>query len=477
MNIAGQVRLLTDDQMYTIHEKACELLSKKGMVFESEASLEVFKKYGMRVNGSTVYLDRETVERCVELAPSTFLLEALDPDKSVMVGEGLLIHPAGGEVGIADFKGKRRAPTLKDFADVQKLYQACKSVDIAGFQPLSPMDVPDRVKGLYCTFESMKNCNKPILSPMELETIQKKKEVLKLFDIAYGKEGYIQDHYLTWHAVCPNSPYVYSDFACEGIHVYAEHNQPVIIVSAPMSGITSPIYLLSTVILSIAEELAGLVLAQLIKPGVPVVLSASQTYGYLKYATWECASPDSALMLAAVVQMCREFYKLPARAQTGVTSSKTVDYQAGMETMQSLLYTALAGVNLTSQSVGTLANLLTVSLEKTVLDDELVSRVQHLLAGWIFDKEQMGLEELFSALPGEDFLMSDATIMHMRDYWSPTVSDWNNQDDWVSQGERDVMEHAHERVVQILEEAPESLLEPSQEQAMRDYIKTVEASV
>ena len=476
MNIAGQVRLLTDEHMDTIHEKACELLSKKGIVFESEASLEVFKQHGMKVEGSTVFLDKQTVEKCVEQTPSSFVLEAMDADRSVVVGEGLLIHPAGGEVAIADYKGPRRAPLMKDFANLQKLYQACDSIHIAGFQPLSPTDVPDRLKGLYCTFESMKHSSKPILSPMELETIQKKEEVLKLFDVAYGTEGYLKDHYLTWHAVCPNSPYIYSDFACEGIHVYAEQNQPVIIVSAPMSGITSPVYLLSTVILSIAEELAGLVLAQLIQPGVPVVLSASQTYGYLKYATWECASPDSSLMLAAVIQMCREYYKLPARAQTGVTSSKTVDYQAGMETMQSLLYTALAGVNLTSQSVGTLGNLLTSSLEKTVLDDELVSRVQHLLTGWVFNEEQMGIEELLEASPGEDFLMSDATIMRMRDYWTPTVSDWNNTDDWTKLGEKDVVEHAHVRVEQILGEAPESLLESEQEKAMLDYIKSVETS-
>ena len=72
---------------------------------------------------------------------------------------------------------------------------------------------------------------------------------------------------MTWHAVCPNSPLYYSEFACEGIEVYAAWNQPVSIVSAPMSGITSPVFLYSTVALQNAEQLAGLVYAQLINPG------------------------------------------------------------------------------------------------------------------------------------------------------------------------------------------------------------------
>ena len=114
---------------------------------------------------------------------------------------------------------------------------------------------------------------------MELDTVVQKEECLKLFEIAYGKDGYLDNHYVTWHAVCPNSPLFYSDFACEGIKVYAERNQPVLVVSAPMTGITSPIYLYSTVVLQIAEILAGLVLAQLYRPGVPVIPSASLTYG------------------------------------------------------------------------------------------------------------------------------------------------------------------------------------------------------
>ncbi|MDR2957483.1 MAG: trimethylamine methyltransferase family protein, partial [Coriobacteriales bacterium] len=279
--------------------------------------------------------------------------------------------------------------------------------------------------------------------------------------------------YFTWHAVCPNTPYFYSEFACDGIKVYAEHNQPICIVSAPMSGITSPIFLLSTLILTIAEDLAGLVLSQLIQPGVPVILSASLTYGYMRTASWECASPDTSLMLASSIQMLKHYYKLPARAQTGVTSSKIIDYQAGMETMQSFLFSALAGVNLTSQTVGTLANLMTSSLEKTVLDDELISRVRWLVNGMQFNEEQLGMEDLMNAEPNADFLTADSTLEHFKDYWEPTISDWTSIDEWESHGERDVVSHAHDRVVAILGNAPASLLDAEQERDITNYINSI----
>ena len=97
-------------------------------------------------------------------------------------------------------------------------------------------------------------------------------------------------------------------------------------------------------------------------------------------------------MLIAATQMYKDYYHLPARAQTGVTSSKAIDYQAGMETMQSFILTALAGVTLTSQSVGTLENLMCTSFEKTVLDDELIGRVQHILKGMETTEETLALD-------------------------------------------------------------------------------------
>lgn len=474
MLLSGQLKVLSFDDMEAVHEKILQLLETKGMVFASAETLETFRVHGAKVEDRTVFLPREMVQEALSLCPSTFLLEGLDQAYNVTVGEGLLIHPAGGEVYVKDYDAPRRAPLLKDFADLQKLYQYCENIDIGGYQPLSPSDVPERVKGLYCMEESFCHCTKPLLNPMELDTVMQKEECIGIYNAYYGTENYTDNHYVTWHAVCPNSPWFYSDFACEGIRVYAEHNQPVTIVSAPMTGITSPVHLLSAVVLSLAEMIAGLVYAQLLRPGVPVVLSASLTYGNLRYASWECASPDTALMLGATVQMFRDFYHLPARAQTGVTSSKCIDYQAGAETMQSFLLTALSGVHLTSQSAGTLGNLMISSLEKTVLDDETIGRVRHILKGMNTEEAAFGMKELLAAEPCTDFLTEPSTLEHFRDGWQPVVSDWQSVDGWEESGSQDVLETAHNRVKEILSGAPECQIDEARKTAVREYIRCIE---
>lgn len=474
MKLAGQVKVLTENEEQLVHEKALKILAEKGVVFQSDAAVETFRKNGAKVLDHTVFIPKNMVEKALAQCPKTFVLEGMNPAKNVVIGEGLAIHPDGGEVFVRDYDGTRRTATLKDFSELQKVYHACENMDICGYQPVSPGDVSKRVMGLYCIYESMKNSDKPILSPMELETIAEKEECLKLFDVAYGKEGYVREHYLTWHIATPNSPLFYSEFACEGIRIFAEYNQPITLVSAPMNGITAPVYMFSTVILDVVETLAGLTYAQLVKPGVPMVTSSTLTSGNLRYASWECASPDSALMLGAVVQMYRDFYQLPTRSQTGVTSSKTVDFQAGMESMQSFLFTALAGVNVTSNSVGSLSNLMTTSLDKVVLADEMISRVRFILDGMKTDEEQMGMKEIMECRPCQDFLTVDSTIVHARDGWQPTVSDWRPSEAWEADGCKDVLETAHEKVQQILADAPETLLDAEQEKDIKQFIKSIE---
>lgn len=475
MSVAGQLKQLTPDQMQEVHEKACQILTEKGMVFEADHTIEVFKAHGFKVEGHTVYITKDDVEKAVAQVPREWTLHGVDPAKNVRIAKdaGLIIHPEGGEVSVQDYKGKRRMPNFRDFEELQMLYQVLENVNIAGYQPVGPLDKPARSRGLWCLYGSWKHADKPVLPPMEPDTIQKMEEVMRMYEIVHGKD-FVYNNYVAWQCLCPNSPWFYSNYACDCIKVYAEHNQPVLIVSAPMSGITSPVFLLSTVVLALAEDLAGLVLAQLIKPGLPVICSASLTYGYMRSASWECASPDTALMLATHVQMQREFYGLPSRAQTGVTSSKTADYQAGMETMQSLLYTALAGVNITSQTVGSLANLLTSSLVKTVLDDELIGHVRWLMKGIDYNEEQFGMEDLMAAEPNADFLTNDSTIEHFRDFYEPTVSDWTNPDEWEAMGSRDVSERAHDRVQEILAAAPESIISDELDKELVGYIQKIE---
>jgi trimethylamine--corrinoid protein Co-methyltransferase len=473
MPVNYKIEVITQEDCIKVHEASLKILQETGVEFHGEEALKIFKEHGAKVEGKTVYFPRKLVEDSLKKCPSKFKLRARNDKRSVIVGEGLLVHPPGGEIFITDMDNGRRNGTINDFVNLQKLFQACDDIDIAGYEPIGPQDIEQRFRGVHMAYESIKNSDKPLLAPMELDDTQQKREVLEMMELSFGKKGFLKENYVTYHAVCPNSPLTYSNYACDGIIEFARWNQPVNIVPAPMSGITGPVSILGTTVLQNAELLAGLVLAQLVCPGVPVIPSASSTFGNLRLATWECACPETALLVVACLQMIK-FYNLPARGQVGITSSKLVNYQAGIEEMQSLLFTALAGVQLTSQSVGTLENLLTTSYEKFMIDTEVIGRVRRILKGIDTSDKALSVDLIQEIGHQAGYLWHKNTVEQCRAAWQPTLSDWNSYDQWQQNGSEDIVVTANKKYKKILDNAPDSLIDDQLDKDLKDYIKMVE---
>ncbi len=473
MNWYAKPKFFSEEQMQRVHESSLEILSEKGVLLRSEKARNILADKGCKVDGQIVYIPKSLVEESLKNVPQTFRVDAINPEHSVTIGGDLIIHPCGGEVFLKDADGMRHnSTTIQNFSDLQKIYQALPNMNMTGYQPISPDDVPIKTRGLHCLYETMLYTDKPWLSPMDYVSGADKHRELEMYEIVYGKD-YLKDHYLTWSIVTPESPLTFSEFSCESIIEYAESNQPVALVSAPMSGISGPIHLLGTIVLANTETLAGLVLAQCVRSGIPVLPSASLVYGNMKLATWECSSPDSTLLLSGAVQMYKDFYHLPARAQTGVTSSKAVDYQAGYETMQSLLTTALLDVDVTSQSEGSLENLMTLSFEKTVIDDEIVDRVKRIIAGIRFDDETLSVDLIKEVKHGEAFLTHKSTLKHFRKGWQPVISDWDKYDVWNAKDPKEIEAKAAARVQEILGSA-KPLLSEDTIKDLKDYIAKYE---
>jgi trimethylamine--corrinoid protein Co-methyltransferase len=57
--------------------------------------------------------------------------------------------------------------------------------------------------------------------------------------------------------------------------------------------------------------------------------------------------------------------------------------------------------------------------------------------------------------------------------WLPSVSDWNTYEDWEKAGLEDVAVRANKQYKEILEQAPERLIEPEVDKALTNYIKRV----
>lgn len=471
MALISRMEVISKEDYQRIHDASLKILRETGVVFHCAEALEIFKKHGARVEGEIVYFSADMVEKALETCPSTFRWKARNDDHSVTVGEGLLIQPNVGPVYIEDLDRGRRPATLEDYANLMKLCQASDVVQLNGSIPVDPSDVDANKKYIYMMYEMLKHTDKPIIGACTDGT--QVRQMLDMAEIALGQKGCLHEGHYVGVLVNSLSPLAYAPDTLETIIEYAKRNQVILLAPCIMAGVSGPISLLGTAVLQNVELLAGIVLTQLVNPGTPVVYATASTVGYMKSASFAAGSPEAMLINTPNIQMGREFYHLPTRTMCGVNHSKSLDCQAGYETMQSLMMGMMSGANIFVQCMGVLDAIFVTSYEKFIIDEELVRRVKRISEGIDTSDAALAVDVIQEVGHKGTYLTHPSTFEHFRDIWTPTISDWESYDDWKAAGSEDVVVKANRKYKEIISNAPESLLDPELDKELRAYMQKV----
>lgn len=299
----------------------------------------------------------------------------------------------------------------------------------------------------------------------------KVRQILDMVEIAMGQNGFLDKDHCVGVGVDPLSPLAYDCAACETIIEFAKRKQIIWFTAAIMAGFSGPISLIGTVTQQNAEILAGIILAQLVNPGNPVIYSNGSTVANMKNGKFVTGSPEMMLIQLAGLQMGLDYYHFPSRSMCGMTDSKTIDYQAGCETIQSLMLGVLGGAHWIFESLGVLDAIMTTSYEKLMIDLEIVNRVIRIREGMDTSAKERALEVIQKVGHEGAYITHADTLNHFRERWLPSLSDWNTFEDWEKAGSEDIAVRANKKFKEILEETPENLVEPEVDKALKDYMQ------
>jgi len=472
MRMQSRLNVISKPDMQWIHAASLKILAETGIVFHSEEALTICRNHGAKVSGKTVCFPKKLVRQVLESAPNTFRWKARNDEQSVTVGdpqEKLLLQPNSGPVFIQDLDQGRRKATLKDFANIIKLCQASDIVSLVGSFPVDPGDLNPDQKHLYMMYEILKNTDKPLIG---FETGGPKiRQTLDMVAIAMGQKDFLREHHCVGVAACPLSPLSYEPSSCETIIEFAKQNQVIFFTAAIMAGFSGPISLFGTTILHNAEVLAGITLAQLVNPGNPVVYSIGSTVANMQNGNFITGSPEMMLIHLAAMQMGLEYYHLPTRSMCGMTDSKIIDCQAGYETMQNLMAGILGGAHMIFECLGVLDAIMTTSYEKLMIDLEIISRVMRIREGLDTTGKEQALKIIQEIGHESTYISHTDTLTGFRNRWLPTLSEWETYEDWQASGSQDVAVRANRQYKEILEKAPQSLIDPEVDKALQAYIR------
>ncbi len=470
MNLKTKIEVVSKSDLDRLHEKSLKVLSETGVVFHNDYALAVFKENGLKVDGKTVFFSKQDVEKALALCPSTFEWQGRNTANTITLGKGYHVQPPAGCVYVEDLDQGRRLGTIRDFVNLQKLYQNSPVVHIAGGLPIDPSDIVSEHRPLHMIYQSIKHTDKPLLGTIApTDTVE---TTLDMLELALEGKALGPDRHFIAVSANPLSPLAYGDETLSTMISYARRYQPVLITPCALAGITGPMSLLGTAILQNVEILAGIVLMQLISPGVPVVYAPVGSVGNMKTGGYIGSPPEQFLINTTNLQLALDLYQLPTRSMCGMTESKTLDCQAGYETMQNLMLGMMSGAHIIHECVGILDSIMTISYEKTMIDQELLQRLLCFTSG-IADTsdEAMAVDAIQEIGTNGTFLTHPDTFKHVRSRFQPSVSNWDTYEAWKKAGATDVGVTANAKWKEALNTCPESLIPEELDKELKGFLE------
>ncbi|MEH0018052.1 MAG: trimethylamine methyltransferase family protein [Desulfobacter sp.] len=461
---------LTRQQMERIHDSAMDLLKNTGVAFNDEEGLEIFRSNGFRVDGSTVFFEESQIQKALETAPKRFTVHARNPEKNVEIGEDdFAFLPGYGAPFVMDINGNQRQATMEDYDKFCKLIQTSPYIDMNGWMMVEPADMPHDTVHLDLNLSNMLLCDKPFMgSPVSRQGAL---DGIEMAGILFGGKDKIMDKTVSVSLINSLSPLQFADEMIGSLIQLAKHNQACVVASLIMAGGSGPVTLDGVLALQNAEILAGITLAQLVRPGAPVVYGSTSSAMDMKTGALSIGAPELSKNIHLVAQMAR-FYNLPSRSGGGLTDALAADAQAGVESALALSTAARGGINFILHSCGILGSYIAMSFEKFLVDEETCGMVRSMLKPLALTDDTIDLDVIKEVGIGGQYLTHPKTFQLCRtEFHMPGLMSRKNPDAWIKDGKKSIDIIAEDKVAQRLATYEKPEIDPAIEKELTQYVE------
>ena len=460
---------LSDDDMDRIHDQAMRILSEVGTEVHDDDMLVRLQAAGQSVDGTRVRWDPEFVMAQLTLAPSTFTLIGRNSERSIEMGTGALAHGnVGGPPFAYDRVRGRRDGTLADHVELIKMAQASAVLPMVQGGGVEAQDLEYTSRHLEMAYSCIRWSDRPFV--IYGTSGPKARDAMTLAAIAAGGREELLARPMVVGVVNPNSPLVWDGLMVDTLVACAEFGQPVAITPFLLAGASAPVTLAAGLSLLVAETLAGVAMAQLVRVGTPCIFGCFFNGVDMRSGGPSLGLPESVLTTLAGAQLARR-YGLPLRGGGALCSGIALDAQAAVESTMSLWTTYLAGCDLVLHSAGWIEGGLTASWEKFAIDVEVLRMMNRVSDGLAVDEEQLAFDTIAEVGPGGLFLAHEHTLARFRtDVFMSPLFRSQAYPNWVKLGSPEADEVATGQWQALLESYADPGIDDGVDAELRDYV-------
>ncbi len=440
----ARLRILDDDLVEAILDEAKRILAETGMQIRGAGLRARLRELGLPADptGDRLLFPRDVVERAIATAPRSFTLFDRDGAPAAEIG-GDNVHFVPGSSGlrVLDHRtGEVRLACTADFVEYVRLGDGLPNLPYLATAFSTNADIEPQVADAWRLRLLLTSTRKAVVSGAFTEHgVPRMVEMMGLFRDGAAD---LRARPMAIFTITATGNFRYSEDSCQNLVDCVEAGIPVEIVPVTLMGLIAPVTIVGATVFHAVDVLAGITMAQLLRPGTPVLFGGAPATFHMKAASSPMAAIEALGLDVAYVEVAKRL-GLPTQAYMGLSDAKTLDAQAGAETFGSALLAALAGVNSVS-GPGMLDFLLVFSLPKLVFDDAMIGQIRHLVRE-VRPVDDLPAGELVRHLLAEQHLiMADHTTRH----W-PTelhlpnpVVDRDNRESWLKAGGLDMERRA-----------------------------------
>jgi len=446
---APMVRVLTEEKIQRIHDSALEVLEEVGLQVVHEGARALLLDAGAKPEGEDVIrIPRAVVAEAIKSAPSSFTVYNREGDEALLLGAGNTYYGAGvTNLAYIDIDGERRNFLLSDIADTALMADALPNIDFVAtpgvVRPTEDMRV--ELANHYEFVEMVTHTKMPLVVLVaDGATLE---DVYEMADaVAGGKEAFCEKPFVVPY-LNPVSPLLMNPETIDKLFIAADRKTPAVLQAAPQVGGSSPVTVVSTLVIAAAESLTGLVLSQLRNPGTPFITGVVPFVMDMRTGGVAATGPDMLLFMIAMGEIAR-FWGIPSLGVGGGTDSKVPDEQAAFDAAYYSQGAVLGGTDM-SFDAGCLECGLLFSPEVLVYADEAIGMHKRFMGGLEVNDTTLALDVIKEVGPAGLFLGHQHTLDHFRELWDPTLLSWEPRDIWTTRGSKTMGDRAKEKVAKL----------------------------
>jgi trimethylamine--corrinoid protein Co-methyltransferase len=465
------LNVISDELIAKILGEAKRIMAETGMEIRGEPLRQRLLDHGLKTDDKgRVLFPPDVVEKAIETAPKSFTLFDRDGKPYTEIG-GYNVHYVPGSSGlkIQDHRtGETRLSNSTDFIEYARICDGLEHIAYLATAFSTNKDIESQVSDAWRQYMTLTTSKKPVVTGAFSEHgVLRMVEMQQLFR---EDRADLIARPMSIFTITATGNFRYGEDSCQNLLDCVEAGIPIEVVPVTLMGLIAPVTLVGALVFHCVDVLTGLTMAQIVRPGAPVLFGGAPATFHMKAASSPMAAIEAQHLNVAYVAIAKSL-DLPTQAYMALSDGKFLDAQGGGETFSSALLAAIAGVNSVS-GPGMLDFVLTFSLPKLVFDNEVCGQCLHFVRE-LAVHDDLPTGQRVADLRAEDHLI---TSPHTLEQWpkelylTDPVIDRANRETWEEAGSKTLWDRACEQVEERLANYTPIETDAATDTAMRELI-------